>query len=321
MRFLFPDLSRFVSVGSERPASLPLIREATASGLRTFGHEATASHDVDAGDVDLALVDVTDAPSADALAALHALRSKGVPVVLRVHGAWAGPDESDAEAPGAGELPVSLKGLLELSDRVLVSTRSHLVRLASKHVIDVERVKLLAPPHPEFRSEAGTGAADGPGVGLVIGERSSLGYEGAVSALAGAGLEVERFDVRQSDHATCGAFRAAVSRAHAIAVVAAVPWSDRVIVDACLVAGPPVVAACGPVLEEGSASARLVRLPLDATDEEWTGGIAAALRAGPDARRGADDAEDARAESVRRLTAILFEAAASGGDGARQRAA
>lgn len=319
MKVFFPDLSRLVALDCDRPGSLPLVREATVDGLRAFGHETVVASGLDVGTADLALVDAVDAPSRDMLDAITELRGTGVPIVVRLHGAWTAHDPAQAaEEVDPGEAPVPLRGILDAADRVIVSSRSHLVRLASAHAIDADRVKLLAPPVPEFEALP-LPAIDGPRRALLIGERDSLAYDAAGIVLADADLDVTVFEPRPSDGATVGHLRSAVENSHVVAVAAAIPWSDRALVEACVALGRPVVAATGPVLDESPPAAPVLPLPLDATEEEWADGITRALAFdSPDLAPAATDGPD---ERLRRLTAILFEAAASGGDWSAPRAA
>ena len=84
VRILLPDLT---TDASRRPASLPLLRTTTMLGLRRMGHDPIVGT---AKSADLALVDALDTPTAAAIDAIRGLRARGLPVVLRLHGAWNG---------------------------------------------------------------------------------------------------------------------------------------------------------------------------------------------------------------------------------------
>ncbi len=267
-------------------------------GLRRMGHDPIVGT---AKSADLALVDALDTPTADATDAIRGLRARGLPVVLRLHGAWNG-SQGLKRPHGAG----AAQRLLDGADRVIVSSRSHLVRLASTHAIDPLRIKLLAPPQPIFDATPASKADSAAPRVLVIGDGDVDGLAAALPAAA----TIDSYLPSGTDTEATDAFRARVRDADVVALVARHPWSDRVLLQACVDLGRPVVAACGPVTGEELCRPGLIAIAVDATAAEWQHALAIAFM--PETRVEIDGDRTrgviGRADQVRRLTAILCEA-------------
>ncbi|MEM9382993.1 MAG: hypothetical protein AAGB93_23795, partial [Planctomycetota bacterium] len=309
---------------------IPLLRVATGVGLTRFGHEPAqidparidpSEVDPDGAEPELVLVDALDAPTEEALDAIAAHQRRGRPVVVRIHAGWRTADASREETPAEDQRRRTQR-LLDSGDRLLVSSRSHLVRLASDHVIDTSRVKLLAPPRPGFAPSRARARRRGQAEHVVL----ALG-DGDLDALQHAlpaTVRIARPAAAPHDVAAVDAFRVAVADADVVALVGSVAWSDRVLLQSCVDLGRPVVAAAGPVTGEELARPGVTALAMDATEYEWGDAIDGALSRETRAALERDDRAERStvlAELMRRLTAILFESATSAGDCSERRAA
>ncbi len=167
MNLSFVDLTRAGASTGGRPSSISLIREATQAGLMSRGFECSA-----ASGADLTLVDVLDdglSPWIDGTAREDLDVCSG-PLLVRLH-----------SVPGGHDPSAGLRGLLERADGVIVSTRSHLVRLGSAGLLAADRTDLIAPAAPDV-----FGGADGTmGEGiLVLGDELPDELEQALHALS-----------------------------------------------------------------------------------------------------------------------------------------
>ncbi|MEM1448330.1 MAG: hypothetical protein AAF957_04605 [Planctomycetota bacterium] len=323
MRILLQDLTDRGAPGLGRPGSISLLRVATGVGLTRFGHEPVETVD---DDPELALVDALDVPTEDALEVVEGHCDRSLPVVVRVHGGWrtgdAAPATGHPSDASVEEQQRRTQRLLDLGDRLLVSSRSHLVRLAGHHTIDTSRVKLLAPPHPGFAPARVRGRRRGQAghVVLALGDGDLDVLQHALPAT----VRITRPAAAPHDVAEVDAFRVAVADADVVALVGGEIWSDRVLLQSSVDLGRPVVAASGPVTGEELARPGVVALAMDATEYEWADAVDSALSSNTRAALARDDRAQrstALAERMRRLTAILFESAASAGDCSDRRAA
>ena len=167
MKLSFVDLSRASAPSGGRPPAISLIREATRAGL-----EASGIRCAPASEAQLTLVDVLD----DGVDPGHvghggaAIDACEGPLIVRVHA-----------CPGGHPPAAGLGSLLERADGVILSTRSHLVRLGSAGLLEASRTDLIAPAAPVLTPTLG--APRGAGV-LVLGEQLPAPLEQAVGELA-----------------------------------------------------------------------------------------------------------------------------------------
>ena len=167
MKLSFVDLSRASAPSGCRPPAISLIREATRAGLEARGIRCAPP-----AEAQLTLVDVLDDgadpdPAGRGCAAIDACDG---PLIVRVHA-----------SPGAHPPAAGLRSLLERADGVILSTRSHLVRLGSAGLLEASRTDLIAPAVPELSPTPE--APSGSGV-LVMGEQLPSPLEQAVGELA-----------------------------------------------------------------------------------------------------------------------------------------
>ena len=217
MRILLQDLTDRGAPGLGRPGSISLLRVATGVGLTRFGHEPGETGD---DDPELALVDALDVPTEDALEVVEGHCDRSLPVVVRVHGGWrtgdAAPATGHPSDASVEEQQRRTQRLLDLGDRLLVSSRSHLVRLAGHHTIDTSRVKLLAPPHPGFAPARVRGRRRGQAghVVLALGDGDLDVLQHALPAT----VRITRPAAAPHDVAEVDAFRVAVAAADVVAL-------------------------------------------------------------------------------------------------------
>lgn len=278
------DLSRRAGAAGPRPASLPLIREATRAGLSARGFEPVE----DPAEADLCLVDVVDDGRWEEPCPLP----EDLPgcLVVRVHAG----DPDGAPAPG-------FEALLARADRVLVSTRSHLVRLGSAGLLDADRTDLIAPPGPIALTPAGGEPARRV---LVLGEQLPAAAE---RALLDLGLDAALVGADVPDEGAARRLQALAEDHAAVLLTGSEGAEDGVVATACSRLGRPLVAAGGVDL---AARPNAFPVAADADASEWAAALHGAMTAGPStlaAPSAASSAEQAGADEARldRLARVL----------------
>lgn len=281
MHLSFVDLTRALGASNRRPCSISLIREATREGLQRRGIECSAGPEAD-----LTLVDVLDdgldlGVDGDEAEALRACEG---PLLVRVHA-----------VPGGHAPSASLSALLSRSDGVIVSTRSHLVRLGSAGLLDADRTDLIAPAVPTLTGVSapveGTGA-------LVLGDHLPEALEVALQGLA---LNSSLLGPDAQDEGAGRRFRALMEQ-HTLAVLTTTEHGeDGVIAESCRQVGRALVAPGGLDLNSQPHCYPVGSAP---GVQDWTDALRAALGAAPTA-----GAPDARGEGrLDRLARVLSRA-------------
>lgn len=275
------DLTRAGASTGGRPSSISLIREATQVGLEARGFEPSFGPGAD-----LTLVDVLDdglSPWVEG-AGIESLYDRLGPLLVRVHA-----------VPGDHAPATGLRELLSHADGVIVSTRSHLVRLGSAGLLQADRTDLIAPAAPEMF--AGTNGAVGEGI-LVLGEDLPEELE---QALYGLSLGCSVLGPDAHDSGAARRFRSLLAR-HEVAVLTEPEHGeDGVIAAVCAQLGRALVAPGGVDL---AAQPHCFPVSSRPTALDWT----AALRGALDHAQLPELREEETGEQLDRLARVLTRA-------------
>ena len=276
MKISFLDL--LGGAGAPSSPSLPLAAAAARAGLPGLGFEPAP-----ADRAEVLLVEALDHPDWDGPDLVPA--DLEASLVVRVH---AGTVDGAPSAP--------LGALLARADRVVVSTRSHLVRLGSAGVLEAERTVLLAPAGPEVRAQEEAGEQDSV---LVLAPEAPTALSEAARALR---VAVSLLDLTASAEAAAQHLQGVASRHGAVVLTEHGQADDGVVAGLCERLARPLVA---PFDRETSSRSGCFHVA-DASDAEaWTGALRAALEA---PRPAAEPARDAR--RLERLAEVLRDASA-----------
>ncbi len=235
---------------------------------------------------DLTLVDVLDdglAPWTDT-AAKEDLGGRSGPIVLRVHSAPGG------HAPSAG-----LRQLLASADGVIVSTRSHLVRLGSAGLLAADRTDLIAPAAPDVFG--GVGRAVGEGI-LVLGEELPDGLE---QALHGLSLGCSLLGPDAHDAGAARRLGSLLHRHEVAVLTEAEHGDDGVIAAVCGQLGRALVAPGGVEL---ACQPHCFPVRSNPTTQDWSEALQSALGGAPVAAPREEDTS----ERLDRLARVLSRA-------------
>ncbi len=253
MKLSFVDLSRASAPSGGRPPAISLIREATRAGLEARGFRCAPP-----GEAQLTLVDVLD----DGADPDHggyegeAIDACDGPLILRVHA-----------SPGGHQPAAGLGALLERADGVILSTRSHLVRLGSAGLLEASRTDLIAPAAPEL--SPALEAPCGSGV-LVLGEQLPSPLEQAVGELA---LGCSLLGPDAQDAGSADRLQGLVEQ-HATVVLTDIELAeDGVIAEVCRQLGRTLIAPGGVDL---ASQPHCFTVSASATSRDWIRALVAA---------------------------------------------
>ena len=253
MKLSLVDLSRTSAPSGGRPPAISLIREATRAGL-----EARGIRFAPPAKAQLALVDVLN-DGADpgrvgyGGAAIDACEG---PLIVRVHA-----------CPGGHPPAAGLGALLERADGVILSTRSHLVRLGSAGLLEASRTNLIAPAAPELSPTLG--ASCGSGV-LVLGEQLPTPLEQAVGELA---LACSLLGPDAQDDGSAGRLQGLVEQHATVVLTEPELAEDGVIAEVCRQLGRTLIAPGGVDL---ASQPHCFTVSASAASRDWIRALVAA---------------------------------------------
>lgn len=292
------------------PWTVGAIRSTTEDALARSSELASSLDEAD-----LILVEAVDRSLERESAALAELKAEatrvGAPLAIRLHCAW----RSREADPGEDSGP-DLDGLWDHADVVLFSSRSHLVRIASAGGIDAERAR-LAPvvingAERLWRRKSGAAPASGhavPGQGAKLALVAGEVHHSALAPVLQSFDSMESAEVRPSIVFGHEPFRDGLRSASVVVVPASGSFGDRVVVDAALRSGIPVVAAHGAGVVDAPAPDGVTAVMRTGCAESWSEAILGALDRGgiPVAEDPAEALDALLVRQVEALRSILDE--------------